>query len=429
MLLAVGVAVLLLGVPLAVVVRQWVYAEEIAQVRRAAEQVIVLLNNNRTSERFPAAVAASAELLGSRVTVLDLRGSVIRDSDGVARGTVFDDRPVQQAVEGRPAGELIGGNVVVAVVGRVGDVPVVVRVAAPAARASGRVTTALGAIVVLGVLALAVGAALASWRARQLARPLEALAISARRLGEGDFSRQAPHSDIAEIDHIASSLDATAARLRVALERSASLSADASHQLRTPLTALRLNLEALAVELDAPSASLAAADAEVDRLEATIDELLALTDAGAQPDVVDLRALTRERLEAWRTLADAEGRAVRLTRTAVPLVRVRPAAAGQALHVLLDNALTHGLGDVTVWLEPVRRGGRTWVRLCVGDEGPGPSADDLVSGEGRGLPLARSLVEAEGGRLVHDSDHGNRVCLVVPAVERAALPPVDDHAP
>jgi signal transduction histidine kinase len=101
----------------------------------------------------------------------------------------------------------------------------------------------------------------------------------------------------------------------------------------------------------------------------------------------------------------------------VPLARVRPAAVGQALQVLLDNALIHGRGDVTVWLEPVRRRDRVWVRLCVGDEGPGVQPQHLHGGDGRGLPLARSLVEAEGGALVVDADHGNRVCLLLPAVD------------
>ena len=426
MLLAVGVAVLLLGVPLGLVLQQWVYAEELAQVRRAAQQVVVVLNANRAPAEFAAAVTGSAELLGSRVTVLDVQGRVVRDSDGVAPGTVFDDGPVQEALEGRAGGQRLGGNLVVAVPGSVGAVSVIVRLAAPADDATRRIGTVLLTISALGALALGVGAVLATWRARQLARPLEALAISARRLGEGDFSPHAPRTAITEIDHIAASLEATAERLRTALERSASLSADASHQLRTPLTALRLNLEALAVELDRPSASLAAADAEVDRLEATIDELLALADAGARADVVDLRALTLERLGGWRTLADVAGREVRLTRTPVPLVRARPAAVGQALQVLLDNALVHGRGDVVVWLEPVHRGDRRWVRLCVGDDGPGPSADDLVSGEGRGLPLARSLIEAEGGRLVLDADHGNRMCLVLPAVDTGTAEAVDD---
>jgi signal transduction histidine kinase len=464
MLVAVGVAVLLLGLPLAVVARQWVYSQEITALAQRAEQLAEELDVAGDPEELASAVAMVGRVLDARVTVLDVRGRVVRDSSGVAPGTVFDDRPVRETRAGSPAGELIGDALVVAVVTRVNVTPVIVRVAAPADTAAARVTSAWFVIVVLGATALTVGAALASWRARQLARPLEAVADAARRLGEGDFGGRAVRSDIAEIDRIAASLDATATRLRTALERSASLSADASHQLRTPLTALRLNLEALAAELDTPSDSLTAADAEVDRLEATLDELLALADAGARAAVVDLRALTMERLDAWRTIAYAAGRAVRVTRTGVPLVRVRPAAIGQALQVLLDNALTHGRGDVTVWLEPVRRGERTWVRLCVGDEGPGPTAGDVADGGGRGLPLARALIEAEGGRLVLDSDHsptpaasppegrstsstgpahagqgrsttasahrrGSRVCLVVPAVDDVGAEAVEDPAP
>lgn len=424
MLVAVGVAVLLLGVPLAVVARQWVYGQEISQVQRRAEQVATLVDDRYSPEWLSTVVTTSAEVLGARVTLLDARGGVLRDSGGVAPGTIFDDVPVRTALAGQRGGQRVGDTLVVAVLSR--TAPIVVRVAAPADVAEARSGTALLAIVVLGGTALAVGAFIGAWRARELARPLQAVADSARRLGEGDFSAHAVRSDIAEIDRIAGSLDATAARLRTALQRSASLSADASHQLRTPLTALRLNLEALETELPTPSAPLAAAHAEVDRLETTIDELLVLADAGARPHAVDLRALTLARLDAWRTLADAAGRTVRVTRSPVPQVRARPAAIGQALQVLLDNALTHGQGDVTVWLEPVRRGSRTWVRLCVGDEGPGPSEDDLTTGGGRGLPLARALIEAEGGRLVLDADRDNRVCLVMPAVDGPPAPSVDD---
>lgn len=429
MLVAVGVAVLLLGVPLAAVVRQWVYGQQIAQVRNEARQVIALLDRDLSPAQLTTAVSFSAEALDARVTVLDARAHVIRDSAGVPRGTVFDDSPVRHALAGGADGEVIGGTLVVAAAGTANGARVVVRLAEPADGVERRVGNALIAIIGLAVTALAVGAALASWRARQLAEPLEALAVSARRLGQGDFSERAPRSDIAEIDQIAAALDLTAARLRTALERSASFSADASHQLRTPLTALRLNLEALAAEDGASTASLEAAEAEIDRLEATIAELLELADAGAEPDEVDLRALTLERLDAWRTLADAVGRAVRVTREPVPLVRVRPSAVGQALQVLLDNALTHGRGDVTVWLEPVRRGARVWVRLCVGDEGPGVRPEHLTDGGGRGLRLARSLIEAEGGRLVIDADRGSRVCLLVPAVDEAAPQAVDDAAP
>lgn len=424
-LIAVGVAVLLLGVPLAVVMRQWVIGQEVSQVRREAEQVLALIDSNLAVAGLAASVAVSAEALDARVTLLGPAGNVIRDSEAVPPGTVFDDGPVRAAMAGRPGGAILGDTLVVAINGTLSGRRVILRLAEPATQVSARIGSALAMIVALAAVALAVGVALASWRARQLAQPLEALAVSARRLGEGDFSQRTQRSDVAEIDHIAASLETTAGRLRAALERSASLSADASHQLRTPLTALRLNLEALAVELPSGSDALDAAEAEVDRLEATISELLALADAGAQAAEVDLRALALARLDAWRTIADAGGRAVHVTSAPVPRVRVRPGAVGQALQVLLDNALVHGQGDITVWLGPVRRGPRAWVRLCVGDQGPGPTEADL-DGDGRGLPLAKALVEAEGGRLVFDADDGTRVCLLVPAVDDGGAQAVDD---
>ncbi|HSK97973.1 MAG TPA: HAMP domain-containing sensor histidine kinase, partial [Euzebyales bacterium] len=428
MLVAVGVAILLLGVPLAVIARQWIYSQELAALRSDAQTVERALDDPQAVEQLGAWVAVVAVTLDVRLSVLDPGGRVLRDSAGVAPGTVFDDPvvdPVRRGVDGRSGARLRNGAMVAAVAGEIDGTPVIIRLARSGEAAAARVGTALLAISALGAAALVAGAAMASWRARQLAVPLEALALSARRLGQGDLYEHAPRSGTLEIDHIAGALDATAARLRTALQRSASFTGDASHQLRTPLTALRLVLEALEAELGTSHPMLDAAQAEIDRLEATITELLELADVGVASDRVDLRALVLERLDAWRTLADAAGRAVRVTREPVPPVRVRPGAVGQALQVLLDNALVHGRGDVTVWLESVSRSGRSWVRLCVGDEGPGVAPAHLDGGGGRGLSLARSLVEAEGGRVVIDEMHGGRVCLLLPCDGAADDAPVE----
>src|SRR5690606_23001431 len=131
--------------------------------------------------------------------------------------------------------------------------------------------------------------------------------------------------------------------------------------------------------------------------------------------------LAEERLDAWTALARAEGRQVRLEADPVPLVRARSAAVGQCLQVLLDNALEHGEGTITVRvssMSPPTGGERGWVRLCVSDEGPG-FADD--SEPGRGLRLARSLIQAEGGRI--KIERPATVCLLLPSVpaDQAAL--------
>ena len=115
------------------------------------------------------------------------------------------------------------------------------------------------------------------WEARRLSRPLDALTAAADRLGDGDFSAQVAPSGVVEIDTVARSINATADRLAVVLERERAFSADASHQLRTPLTALRLRLEGEVLSSDdAPRPALVHALEEIDRLQSTIEDLLRL---------------------------------------------------------------------------------------------------------------------------------------------------------
>ena len=426
-LAAVGLAVVLLGLPLMFAVRNLLVSEAVAGTRLQAEQTAVFFESQAGSPLFSAQliddVAAS---IGARVTLLDGEGRVIYDSGGAQAGALLGiDRDVVSV--GSYASRVTSDTVAVAVRADLEGSPVIVRVARNAAALSERIRQAWLAIGALGITALSAAALLALWQGRRFAAPLEDLAGSARRLGEGDFSARAPRSGLPEADQVAGALDATAARLAGMLERSRSFSADASHQLRTPLTALRLDLEAVEAVADEPAVRaelLAAAMAETDRLETTIDELLTLAEAPRGDEFVDLATTAEQRLDAWRSLARAQGRDVALDIQDVPPVRARPAAIGQALQVLLDNALEHGAGTVTV---AVRRlavegpRGRPWVRLCVGDEGAGfdpavmSAGHSRPGGGGRGLPLARSLVEAEGGRLVVERGaQGVLVCLLLP---------------
>ncbi|WP_370324057.1 sensor histidine kinase [Euzebya sp.] len=203
------------------------------------------------------------------------------------------------------------------------------------------------------------------------------------------------------------------------VERSRSFGADASHQLRTPLTALRLDLEALEAS-GADEALLHAAFAEADRLEATIEELLALADVPMGDEHIQLGALVEARIDSWRSLAQAAGREVTVDVDPVPLVRARAAAIGQCLQVLLDNALEHGEGTITVSVASVPATtavSRGWVRLCVSDQGPG---FDEASTPGRGLRLAKSLIQAEGGRIRVERDA--TVCLLLPTAPVEGTP-------
>lgn len=267
----------------------------------------------------------------------------------------------------------------------------------------------LAVAAVVAVVAAGVGAQLA----RRLARPLEALTGAASRLGDGDFSVRAPRSGLEEADAIAAALDGTAERLGRAIERSASFTADASHQLRTPLTALRLHLESLELAGADPD-GVAAALAEADRLEATIADLTALTRLDAAEVAVDLGALVADRVASWQLAARESGREVRTQLAPVPAVLVRPAAIAQAAEVLVDNALRHGRGAVTVRVAPARPDDAEGiVRLSVEDEG---EARGLERPGGRGLALARTLVAGEGGQLtVTSGADGTTAAIVLPA--------------
>ena len=265
--------------------------------------------------------------------------------------------------------------------------------------------TAVGMAVPLAVAAVWL---VARRQARRLARPLEQLVESAHRLGDGDFSVRARADDIPEIDAVGAALNSTAVRLDDMLARERAFSADASHQLRTPLAGMRLRLEAALERSDhdlRPAITASLADA--DRLEHTIEELLTLA-RGARTDhkrPVDLSEILGEIERDWRPRLEMRGRGIRLSvDPSAPDPRASAAAVRQVLTVLVDNAATHGSGTVAL---AVREAADS-VAIDVGDEGTGvgkPEPElfarrpDASNGHGIGLALARRLAEAEGGRL------------------------------
>ena len=258
----------------------------------------------------------------------------------------------------------------------------------------------------LAAVALAGATLLARRQSRRLADPLVRLAAAAQTLGDGDFTVQAPPAGIAEIDAAGAALTRTAERLGELVGRERAFSADASHQLRTPLTGLRLRLEtALDGGGDLRPAVVGALET-ADRLERTIDELLALArDAPSARTPADLPALLAELGASWHGPLAAAGRSLRLSvAPGLPGTRASAAATRQILEVLLANATRHGAGPVTV----IAREADTAVAVDVTDEGAGvrpargavPPPYRRAAGHGIGLALARALAEAEGGRLV-----------------------------
>jgi signal transduction histidine kinase len=280
----------------------------------------------------------------------------------------------------------------------------------PAAEVRGRVARAWLLIAALAVGGVAAAVALAFLQARRLARPLESLAETSARLGAGDFSTRAGRFAIPEVDSLAHVLDSAAQRIARLVAREREFSSNVSHQLRTPLTALRLRLEELSLQPRGPEdrTELDAALAEMDRLERTVTDLLSYAreaTAGESVDL-DLADLARRHAASWKALFDRAGRRLVVDAPGPVPARASPGAIGQVLDVLLENALTHGDGPARV---AVSDDGRRAL-ISVEDEGRGIAPDlaahifergaSAAGGTGIGLHLAQVLAGTEGGQLL-----------------------------
>jgi signal transduction histidine kinase len=259
---------------------------------------------------------------------------------------------------------------------------------------------------IAAAVAILVGVAAAIGLSRRITRPIRVLAASSAQLGEGDFTVRIQPSGIAEIDQAARSLNATAERLGDLVQRERSLSAHASHQLRTPLAGLRVLLEDVRSRMTGADAD--RVDAAIGRagsLEKIIDEIISLSreplvgravDAAAQLDAAELR---------WRSALGQVGRSIAVE---VGTRRDRPVVVESALHqvldVLIDNALRHGSGRVVLRARSLEGA----VAFDVEDEGADvPAGDDIFTSgtsgagsSGLGLAFARRLVSDQGGRLL-----------------------------
>jgi signal transduction histidine kinase len=255
---------------------------------------------------------------------------------------------------------------------------------------------------VIAVVALAIAflAALAALlEARHLSRPLDRLARAAVQLGSGDAGVVAPRSGLVEVDAIAEALEDSGKRVAELMAAERQFSANASHQLRSPLTAIAISLELIADSTD-PVARSEATEAltQVAGLDDRINELLNLARTGrvAAQTRIDVAALVGRHVNAMAAQFSRAGR--RLTFVAPPVVEadVTASALTQSVEILLDNALVHGHGDVEVRVS-VHDG---VIEIAVRDDGHlGQTDDDGHRGHGLGLLLARNLLRADGGKV------------------------------
>jgi signal transduction histidine kinase len=266
-------------------------------------------------------------------------------------------------------------------------------------------------LIILAVALLAVLAAvvLAVRQARRLASPLTDLAQTAERLGSGDPRPRHRRYAVPELDRIADVLDASAERIARMLTAERRLAADASHQLRTPLTALSMRLEEIIATDDAGTVKEEATIAlgQVERLTDVVQRLLTNSRDPRSGSAVgfELDDVIKQQLEEWRPAYRREGRVLAVTGARGLRAFGTPGAVAQVAATLIENGLMHGAGTVTL---STRVTGNQAV-LEVTDRGQGVPPElgsrvfeRTVSGRnstGIGLAVARDLAEADGGRL------------------------------
>lgn len=386
------------------------FAQDVLTGHREEDEAVL----RATAQRY------DAETRG-RVVVVDAEGISLVDTtspDGQRRD--FSTRPeIADALAGqvatgtRRSTTLNETLLYVAVpVASGGEVHGAVRVTYPTSTIDEHIARYWLTLVAIAAVVLVLASLLAIRFARALARPLAGLGAAADLAGAGDLSVRAAEEGPSEVRALAARFNDMVGRLDELVRSQEAFVADASHQLRTPLAALRLRLENLERDVAAEGRDgLERALAEVARLSRLVDGLLALARADAVAPAggpVDLAALASDRVAFWAALADERG--VRLALDAPAAVPAR-ATAGRVVQVLdnlIENALDASPEGSTVTVSAGSAG--AWAELHVADEGPGLPPEQRLrafdrfwragsDGEGSGLGLAivARLVQADGG--------------------------------
>ncbi len=382
-------AVLLLGIPLAFVLSRLQISAADQQVKRDATTVAKSLQD-RVDAGLPADVAeaaAAAKSLPDRYISIQ--------QDGLHEFSIGDPPRAGEAI----IKQAVTRNFRVTV-------------AADDSVEYGRLTGALILIGALALAAVAVAVALAVLQARRLTRPLEELASAADRLGLGDARPLGRRYGVPELDRLAEGLDGSARRITDLLSAERDFAADASHQLRTPLTALSMRLEemiAAAGDSDVVREEGAAALAQTERLADVVSQLLGRTRRASRgvPSLIAIDDVIAQQVIEWDPAFRRANRKLEVAGEKGLSAYITSGALSQVIATLLDNALVHGAGTVTIRTSRTPKS----VVVEVRDEGKGVphelvpriferNVSGRPGGTGLGRALARDVATADGANVV-----------------------------
>jgi signal transduction histidine kinase len=397
-----------------------------------------------TDPRLTTVVSETASSLGARVVVTDGQGRVLADSaNRAAHGSAYatPERPEFGVAlfEGRidsrrrfsqtEEEELL--FVTVPVVQR-GTVVGAVRVSRPQGSFGAEVRRSWAGLALIGGAVVLAGLALAWFLATTLARPVARLRDAAARLGRGDLTARTAPEGPGELESLGRSFNRMAEALTANLASQQDFLANASHQLRTPLTGLKLRLEAIRRGRGAAHEEAAKAEMEVDRLSDLVEDLLKLARAASVESTgasVDLADVARQATDRWAAAAAEAGMTLRVEARGAPTAWADASDVAQVLDNLIENAIRYCPGGTTISAETGTLFGRPF--LAVADDGPGvPPAErprlferfyrgssgrGAGPGTGLGLAVVKELVHRWGGEVRLADAPGTRIEAVFPS--------------
>ena len=397
--------------------------------RRAARMILTAVAVVALIFGIPAAVASSLIVWNSQTTSLDARVQTVQTnldrrlrtstlSEGYARmwaqTLVTNGEPayVEITIPQNPQpitlGEKLRGITITRTASSPDGVKVTVMISA---RNAIRSIVRVSGLFLLGILvSLAVGWALAARFSRRLSAPLIYLSAQAEQIGSGQVRARVKPSGIEEIDLVQDELQRTGEKMARRLAAERQLAADASHQLRTPLTALSMRLEEIemiSTEEEVQEEARSCLE-QVERLTTVVTELLDTNKRHASAtEAIDVLEVFNTQREEWEEAFEKADRVLRFTDEADMPILADEAKIAQVLATLIENSLRYGAG--TTWVHARNSVNSRGVIIEVSDEGEGVD-DELapyifengVSGHGSsgiGLALAKDLIETMGGRI------------------------------